>query len=104
MDLPECTCTVTNITENWEAFVKYCGKLTYSLQEAKDKISLCKMDGFPPKVVFSVIISNEFEVNYFNGADRVPIRRFFLHFLQSWKHTQFDQILEHMESLKPKEE
>ena len=59
---------------------------TYSLQEAKDKISLCKMDGFPPKVVFSVIISKEFEINCFNGADRVLIRSF-LHFLQSWKHT-----------------
>ena len=47
-----------NLIVDWEHFVQFCKDLDYNVVENEDSISIYKIDGVPPKVTFSISVSN----------------------------------------------
>ena len=60
---------------SWEEFLTYCTSLNLAIQTSHNDVTLCKLDGMPPTVDFTINIDKHFKICAFKGNKRVSVEK-----------------------------
>ena len=63
-----------DIIVSWDRLITYCQSLDLTLTVNNDYIMLLKINGVPPRVVFSVVIYRDFNVTCFSFNNKIVVR------------------------------
>ena len=60
---------------SWEEFLVYCRSLNLAIYTSQDDVTLCKLDGMPPTIDFTINIDKHFKIRAFKGNKRVSVEK-----------------------------
>ena len=88
-----------DIIQEWQSLKEHCKTLDYIIDASEDEINLYKVEGTPPKIVYSLNIDSKFHVSAIKGNTRIETRDLIASF--SYRLNRYSQrttILERLES------
>ena len=92
----------TDVISDWSSLVEYIKTLPCYTKEEENFISLSKLEGMPPQIMYSIQITKEFKVNCYNRSEVVPTRCLVGRFSAKLEtYVQLKYIIKTMDNLEP---
>lgn len=60
---------------SWDEFLHYCRNLNLAIHTSESSVTLCKLDGMPPRIDYTIEIEKNFKIRAFKGSKYVSVEK-----------------------------